>query len=178
MRNRNFPDHCCLLLTPQRSARRLDTLGKGAESRPPPLPPFGSIHKNSGHSGSRAWGRGGARGNDTTKAQVPQTTELFLMPGYLFFVPSVKQTLHKKKELCLGLGAIPCQKKIINPKSRVRDNFRVHSLRGKKGVRKRKRTERGEESFRIFCLLLHPGSGFKNTNCWMAERFVFSLSVL
>lgn len=46
MKNRRFPVHCCLLLTPQRSARGLAVYEQGALPVPsPPEPPFSSIHK-------------------------------------------------------------------------------------------------------------------------------------
>lgn len=73
---RLFPAHCCLLLTPQRSARRLAALRKGAEPPPPLRPPLSSIHKIPAFPGHVVGGVAG-RGNDTTKAEVSQTTKLF-----------------------------------------------------------------------------------------------------
>lgn len=76
MRNRRFPAHCCLLLTPQRSASGLAAFEQGAFSVPSPEPPFGSIHKIPDLSGSRGRGRGGT-GKKTNKGPSSQNHKSF-----------------------------------------------------------------------------------------------------
>lgn len=59
MRNREFPVHCCLWLTPQRSASGLAVFEQGALPSPPST--FRLHSQNPNLSGSRGWRRGGTR---------------------------------------------------------------------------------------------------------------------
>lgn len=90
MRNRRFPVHCCLLLTPQRSASGLAVYEQEALPVPPPPPSTFQLHsQNPNLSGSRGWGCGGRRKkNDTTKTQVPKTSEVYIR-RYLSYAPLV-----------------------------------------------------------------------------------------
>lgn len=90
MRNRRFPVHCCLLLTPQRSASGLAVYEQEALPMPPPAP----IHLSAPFTKSQSlwvtwlgvWRE--KKKNDTTKTQVPKTSEVYIR-RYLPYAPLV-----------------------------------------------------------------------------------------
>lgn len=89
MRNRRFPVHCCLLLTPQRSAIGLAVYEQGALPVPSPIhlsAPFTKFQPLwITWLGAR---REKKKKKKTTKTQVPKTTEVYIR-RYLPYAPSV-----------------------------------------------------------------------------------------